>query len=222
MTHNHFVLLCFALAAYVVGSIPFGLLVGLSKGIDPRKEGSGNIGATNLGRLLGGRFFAIVFTLDLLKGFIPTLAAAWFVRQRFPQANAWVYIFWLLVAFGAILGHMFSVFIGFKGGKGVATSIGVVMGIFPYYTLTGLIVTVVWLGFFFATRYVSVASIAASVGFPITYVILGSLNHWPLLGEQFPLLIFTIIVGGMIVYKHRANIARLREGTEHRIAKKAA
>jgi glycerol-3-phosphate acyltransferase PlsY len=222
MTHNHLVLLCFAIAAYVVGSIPFGLIVGLSKGIDPRKQGSGNIGATNVGRLLGGKFFALVFTLDLLKGFLPTLAAAWFVRQRFPEPSAWVYIFWLLVAFGAIIGHMFSLFIGFKGGKGVATSIGVVMGIFPYYTLTGLIVTVVWLAFFFATRYVSAASIAASAGFPIAYATLGVINHWPLLGSQFPLLVFTIIVAGMIIYKHRANIIRLRQGTEHRIPRKAA
>jgi glycerol-3-phosphate acyltransferase PlsY len=221
MTHSHLLLLCLALAAYAVGSIPFGLIVGLAKGIDPRKAGSGNIGATNLGRLLGGKFFALVFTLDLLKGFFPMLAAAWFVEAHFPQPDAVVYLFWMLVGFGAILGHMFSLFIGFKGGKGVATSIGVVMGLFPYYTYAGFIVTAVWLIFFFATRYVSVASIAASAAFPIAYIALALINHWPLLGQQFPLLIFTLIVGGMIIYKHRGNIARLKAGTEPKIARKA-
>ena len=222
MTHSHLLLLCLSLAAYVVGSIPFGLLVGLAKGVDPRKAGSGNIGATNLGRLLGGKFFALVFTLDLLKGFFPMLAAAWFVRMHFPVPDASVYLFWMLVGFGAIIGHMFSVFIGFKGGKGVATSIGVVMGLFPYYTYAGFIVTVVWLIFFFVTRYVSVASIAASAAFPITYASLAVLNHWPIAGAQFPLFIFTLIVGGMIIYKHRGNIARLRAGTEPKVARKAA
>ncbi len=214
MPNPHVLLLALALLSYAMGSIPFGLIVGLANGIDPRKTGSGNIGATNVGRLLGGRFFALVFSLDLLKGLLPMVAAAWFVHRHFPVPDAWVFIFWLLVGFAAIVGHMFSLFIGFKGGKGVATSVGVVFGLFPYFTLTGFIVTFVWLGFFFATRYVSVASIAASVTFPIAYVCLGLVNHWPFLGQQFPLLVFTIVVGGMIVYKHRGNIARLRAGTE--------
>ena len=138
MTRPHFLLLCLAFFAYAIGSIPFGLLVGLSKGVDPRKAGSGNIGATNVGRLLGGKFFAIVFSLDLLKGLLPMLVAAWFVRRHFPVPDAWVFIYWLLVGFGAIVGHMFSLFLGFKGGKGVATSVGVVFGLFPYFTITGL------------------------------------------------------------------------------------
>src|SRR5712691_3843814 len=109
--------------AYLVGSIPFGLIVGLAKGVDPRKAGSGNIGATNLGRLLGGRFFAIVFTLDFLKGFLPTLAGAWVVHRAGAGNIDWVvYLLWLAVGFAAIAGHMFSVFLKFKGGKGVATS----------------------------------------------------------------------------------------------------
>ena len=221
MTPNHLLLLCFALAAYAAGSIPFGLIVGLAKGIDPRKAGSGNIGATNVGRLLGVQFFALVFSLDFLKGMLPALAAAWFVRSRFPQPDAWVYIYWLLVGFAAILGHMYSLFIGFQGGKGVATSIGVIFGIFPYFTGAGLIVAAVWLLFFFATRYVSVASIAAAAALPIAYAGLGLMQGWPIVGRQFPLLVFTLVVAFMIVYKHRGNIARLRAGTESRIAKKA-
>src|SRR3954465_4532774 len=96
--------------AYLMGSVPFGLIVGLAKGVDPRKAGSGNIGATNVGRLLGGRYFALVFTLDLLKGLIPTAAAV--------AASNDVFV-WLLVGFATIVGHMFSLFLKFKGGKGV-------------------------------------------------------------------------------------------------------
>src|SRR5438874_13713572 len=100
-------------ASYFLGSVPFGLIVGLSKGVDPRKAGSGNIGATNLGRLLGGKFFALVFTLDLLKGFLPTAIAA--VPLHGASHTRTDFILWLLVGFAAIAGHMFSVFLNFKG-----------------------------------------------------------------------------------------------------------
>src|SRR4051794_39210345 len=121
--------------SYVLGSIPFGLLVGLSKGVDPRTAGSGNIGATNVGRLLGGRYFAIVFALDFLKGLIPTLAASWVVHRHGAEQGTMIYALWLAIGFATILGHMFSIFLAFKGGKGVATSTGVMLGVFPDYTL---------------------------------------------------------------------------------------
>lgn len=203
--------------AYVLGSIPFGLLIGLTKGIDPRKAGSGNIGATNVGRLMGGKFFAIVFILDLLKGALPMLAAAWILRNQ-PRDRL-TYLLWLLVGFAAILGHMFSLFLKFKGGKGVATSTGVVLGLFPYYTLPGLVGAGIWMVIFRLTRYVSVASILGAVAFPLAYVMIALLRQpaWPILGEQLPLLIFAVVVAAMIVYKHRGNIARLRAGTENRV-----
>ena len=200
--------------AYVLGSVPFGLIVGLAKGIDPRKAGSGNIGATNIGRLLGGRFFAIVFTLDFLKGLLPTLAASWMVH-RSENALVWsIYLLWLAVGFAAILGHMFSLFLGFKGGKGVATSTGVLLGIFPDYTLAAIAVVAVWGVFFTASRTVSLASIAGAVAFPILYVAVSLLRGQPVLGERWPLLAFCVLVALMVVWKHRANIARLRAGTE--------
>src|SRR3954468_5810698 len=121
-------LLCLIPFAYLVGSIPFGLIVGLSKGIDPRKAGSNNIGATNVGRLLGGKFFALVFFLDMLKGLLPMLAAGFALQWR-AQSQIH-YILWLLVGFAAIAGHMFSIFLKFKGGKGVATGAGVALGVF--------------------------------------------------------------------------------------------
>src|SRR5690349_3728950 len=209
MTTARWVLVSLIPLSYLFGSIPFGLIVGLAKGVDPRKAGSGNIGATNIGRLLGGKFFALVFVLDLLKGLVPMLVAAWIVRQSFKQLDAQdarVYLLWLLVGFGAILGHMFSFVLRFKGGKGVATSCGVVLGLFPYYTWAGLIVLLVWIVLFLATRYVSVASMAAAALFPIAYVALALARHWPLTHQQMPLLLFAMLVAAMIVYKHRGNI----------------
>jgi glycerol-3-phosphate acyltransferase PlsY len=201
-------------AAYLVGSIPFGLIVGKAKGVDPRKAGSGNIGATNVGRLLGKKFFALVFILDLLKGLIPMLAAAFVLRHATPARQT--YLLWLAVGFAAIIGHMFSLFLGFKGGKGVATSTGVLLGLWPYYTIPGLIGALIWIVSFKIWRYVSLASILGAALFPVAYICLGLALGWDVFGTQLPLLIFAVVVAGLIVYKHRSNIARLRAGTELR------
>jgi acyl phosphate:glycerol-3-phosphate acyltransferase len=205
-------------AAYIAGSIPFGLLVGLAKGIDVRKSGSGNIGATNVGRLLGRRFFFIVFFLDLLKGLLPMLAAAMVLAHEKSEQR--VYVLWLLVGFAAILGHMFSLFLKFKGGKGVATSTGVLLGLWPFYTLPGFGAIIVFVITLMAARYVSLASIIGSMSFPVFYFLLGLARHWDPLGTQLPLLIFAIVITSMVVYKHRGNIARLRAGTENKIGRK--
>src|SRR5215204_5988168 len=137
--------------AYLVGSIPFGLIVGLAKGVDPRTAGSGNIGATNVARLLGKKWFFVVFFLDMLKGMLPVLLAS-AVAHRIPEMDrtAQTYLLWLLVAFAAVLGHMFSVFLKFKGGKGVATSAGVMLGLYPYYTWPGVIALGVFIVVFYA------------------------------------------------------------------------
>ena len=209
--------------AYVLGSIPFGLMVGRMKGVDPRKAGSGNIGATNVGRLLGKRFFFLVFALDLLKGLLPMLAAGALLHAGSGAAHdAKTYVLWLLVGFAAIVGHMFSLFLGFKGGKGVATSSGVILGLFPYFTVPGAVALLAWFAVFKSSRYVSLASIIAAVAFPIAYAGIGVVLGWPLLREQLPLLVFAVLVAAMIVYKHRSNIARLRAGTESRFEPRAA
>jgi len=200
--------------AYAFGSVPFGLIVGKSKGVDPRTAGSGNIGATNVGRLLGKRFFFVVFVLDLLKGMLPMVAAWVLLKDEPPEPRK--FLLWLAVGFAAILGHMFSIFLGFKGGKGVATSSGVVLGLFPYFTIPGLLCLLLWFVTFKATRYVSLASILAAVAFPVVYVVIGLLWPWPVFSGQWPLLAFALLVAAMIVWKHRSNIARLRAGTEHR------
>ena len=217
MTAAHAILLAMIAPAYLLGSVPFGLLIAKTRGVDPRKAGSGNIGATNVGRLLGGRFFAIVFALDLLKGLLPMLAAAAMLSGLgAPDHRPLDYLLWLLVGFAAIWGHMFSIFLGFKGGKGVATSTGVVLGLFPYYTAAGLVAVAVWLVLFKLTRYVSVASMLAAVAFVLAYLGIGLACRWQVFGRQWPLLIFACLVTAMIIYKHRGNLARLRAGTENR------
>jgi glycerol-3-phosphate acyltransferase PlsY len=201
-------------AAYLIGSIPFGLLVGLARGVDVRGAGSGNIGASNVGRLLGKKFFWIVFFLDLFKGLVPSLIAGFLIRF---SANDWeTYLLWLLVGFAAIFGHMYSIFLKFKGGKGVSTSTGALMGIWPYFTWPALICAVMWVALFKATRYISVASMIGCGTFPLVYVLIGLARGWPVFGAQLPLLIAASLLAILIVYKHRGNIARLRAGTENR------
>jgi glycerol-3-phosphate acyltransferase PlsY len=218
MTTGQKMLLALIPAGYLVGSIPFGLIVGLARGVDVRKAGSGNIGATNVGRLLGGKFFALVFVLDVLKGLLPMLAAG--VVLGFRAGDRAGYLLWLLVGFAAILGHMFSAFLRFKGGKGVATSSGVMLGLWPYFTLPGLVGAAVWGVVFKASRIVSLASVAGAVAFPVAYVIIALALGWPILGAQLPLLVFAFLVAGLIVFRHRSNLARLRAGTEHRFTPK--
>ena len=220
MTTAHAVLLALIVPAYLLGSVPFGLIVARTRGVDPRKAGSGNIGATNVGRLLGGRFFALVFVLDMLKGLIPMAAAgAILATTNRPPSSAYLpldYVLWLLVGFATILGHMCSIFLGFKGGKGVATSTGVVLGLFPYYTFAGLVAGAAWIALFKGTRYVSVASMAGAVIFALAYLAIGLARHWGVFDQQLPLLVFAVFVAAMIVFKHRGNLARLRAGTEYR------
>jgi acyl phosphate:glycerol-3-phosphate acyltransferase len=215
-------------AAYVLGSVPFGLLVGKAKGIDVRTAGSGNIGATNVGRLLGVKFFALVFLLDLLKGLLPMLAAGFVIGFAPGNAastageRALMYILWLGVGFASIFGHMFSVFLRFKGGKGVATSAGVVLGLFPYFTMPGVVALLIWGVVFARSKMVSLASIVAAIVFPIAYIAFALALRWDPFGEQLPLLCFAGLMGAMIVFRHRSNIARLRAGTESRFTSRSA
>jgi glycerol-3-phosphate acyltransferase PlsY len=217
-------LLALIALAYVAGSIPFGLLVGLSRGVDPRKGGSGNIGATNVARVLGHKkYFWIVFFLDLFKSLVPMAVASAIVLHVPHEDRDWhMYLLWLLVGFAAVIGHMFSIFLGFKGGKGVATSAGVMLGLFPYYTGPGLIAIAIFLIVFLIWRYISLGSMIGASAFPIAYLIIGLLRRWPVFGDQLPLLIFAILMPVLIVYKHRGNIARLRAGTESRFEFKRA
>ncbi len=206
--------------AYLVGSIPFGLLVGRVKGVDVRTIGSGNIGASNVGRIFGGRYFALVFTLDALKGLIPVALAGYLLHQHNPDWRG--YLLWLAVAAAALCGNLFSIFLGFKGGKGVAISTGIALGIYPYFTVPLLGCVAVFLVVLGIWRYISLASMLSAVAFPLLYILIATQRHWDATGRQWPLLVFSILVGGLIVWRHRANIARLRNGTENKVGKKPA
>ena len=185
---------------YLFGSIPFGVLLTRwgGKG-DLRKVGSGNIGATNVLRTGSKGLAALTLVLDCLKAVVAILVARMLWGQ---QAD-------IFTAAGAMLGHLYPVWLGFKGGKGVATMLGVLIALFP---LAAAIYAAVWLLLFLTTRISSVAGLGAAVSAPISELILGTRDYFPLL------LGFALLV----LWKHRENIARLRAGTESKFGKAGA
>jgi glycerol-3-phosphate acyltransferase PlsY len=200
-------------AAYLVGSIPFGLLIAKAHGKDLRLIGSGNIGATNVSRALGRKWAYFCFILDVLKGLIPMLATM-LIAKPDSVISLWL---WLAVGCAAILGHIFPIYVKFKGGKGVSTSFGVALGLWPYYTVCVLLAFLVWVVVVLIWRYVSLASIAASVTFIITLtaaIILKS--NWEFV-NLWPILITAVAIPVMVIVRHRENIKRLLAGTESKI-----
>ncbi len=192
-------LILYLLGTYLLASIPFGYIVGKLFGKDITKEGSGNIGATNVTRTIGKKAGALVLILDLLKGFIPVYIAK--------------HIFWdskyvAVVAVVAVMGHCFSVFMKFKGGKGVATGFGVLLAL---SLKTAFIVFLLWLGVFLVSGYVSLASVfAASLSWIVFFYI-----------EKDMYLTTAVFISSLlIIMKHSSNIERLMEGTEHRFLHK--
>ena len=175
------------------------------------------------GRLLGKKFFFLVFFLDMLKSLVPMLVAS-AVVAGVPESerDRTLYFLWLLVGISAVLGHMFSVFINFKGGKGVATSAGVMLGLVPYFTVPGLIAILSFIVVFFMFRYVSLGSMIGACVFPLAYLAIGQLRHWPVMGNQLPLLVLSVLLAVMIIYRHRTNIQRLLNGTENKMVSKKA
>jgi glycerol-3-phosphate acyltransferase PlsY len=202
------------LAAYLLGSVPFGFIIAAAHGKDLRKIGSGNIGATNLARAVGRGWAFACFGLDVLKGLLPMIAAGLFLPGR-PSAAR--FGLWLAVGSAAICGHVFSVYLGFRGGKGVATSFGVALGLWPYYTLCAVAAIAVWAVVVLVWRYVSLASIAAAAAFPVVLaaaVIL--VPSWEA-GRLWPLLMAAAVLPAVVIGRHRDNIKRLLSGTEGRI-----
>jgi glycerol-3-phosphate acyltransferase PlsY len=213
----------FALAvigAYLLGSIPFGLLIAKAHGKDLRSIGSGNIGATNVSRALGRKWAYFCFALDVLKGVAPMLITLSLVRPLSSQSQSErVVLLWLWLAVGcaAILGHIFPIYVKFKGGKGVATSFGVALGLWPYYTICASFAIVIWVVAVLIWRYVSLASIAASVSFPLVLILAIILRqNWDLF-SLWPLLIAATAIPLMVIIRHRENIKRLLAGTENKI-----
>ncbi|MGA1980183.1 MAG: glycerol-3-phosphate 1-O-acyltransferase PlsY [Sedimentisphaerales bacterium] len=202
------------IGSYLLGSIPFGLIIAAAHGKDLRNIGSGNIGATNLSRALGKKWAYLCFFLDATKGLVPMLVAAGFISS--PPAVAELF-FALAVGCAAVLGHIFPIYIKFKGGKGVATSFGVALGLWPYYTICSLFAFGVWTVIVLIWRYISLASIAASVAFPLALVLMIALIPGWNFANLWPLLITAIVIPIMVIVRHRENIKRLIAGTESKI-----
>jgi len=195
MVHDHILLMLVLAGAYLLGSIPTGLLLGKAYGVDVRKEGSGNIGATNLYRTVGRKVGVMTLAGDCLKGLLPVLAVKY---SSLPlEYAAWV-------GLAAFCGHVFSVFLKFRGGKGVATALGVFLALSPLALAIALgvfiLVMLVW-------RYVSLGSISAAAVMPIAV--------W-LLGGGRVMGVVTMIVAVIVIIRHTENIRRLAAGTESR------
>ena len=195
-------------AAYLIGSIPFGFLVGKMRGIDVRTVGSKNIGATNVFRTVGRNWGLLAFALDFLKGFIPT-----FLALRYAQASGDAALACLPLATGVacVAGHMFTCFMKFKGGKGIATGFGMLVGLLPWLVLTafGIWAVTVWLSHYISLgSCVAAAFLAVAVWFPW----LGSAGV-----RNLPLSLVVTLVALVAIYKHKANIRRLIDGCENRI-----
>lgn len=192
------------IAAYLLGSIPFGLLLAkLFGGGDVRKAGSGNIGATNVARVAGPLAGILTLILDTAKG----IAAVWLAGRFTGQSATWM----MIAAFAVLLGHCFPVWLKFKGGKGVATALGVFLALSPRAAVSALLLFVLCVAYW---RYVSLGSVAAAAAMPLLIYFLWAPGHAP------PIIIDlgTLAVAALVIYKHGGNLQRLVEGTEPRFS----
>ncbi|MCA9293764.1 MAG: glycerol-3-phosphate 1-O-acyltransferase PlsY [Phycisphaerales bacterium] len=213
--------------AYLLGSVPFGLLIARAKGIDLRAQGSGNIGATNVGRVLGKRLGITCFALDLAKGAAPVIASG-LTTHTFGHGAlaARDSALWMCVGLAAVLGHVFPIYLRFKGGKGVATAFGAMAAYWPWMTLATAAALLTWLVVVRTTRYVSAASITAALVLPLAMLI-NQLIAWPTgtdgarnAAAGWPFLAMALALGALVIWRHRGNLARLRAGSEHKIGAK--
>ena len=227
----------FAAGAFLLGSIPFALLLGRTQEVDIRTVGSRNVGATNLGRALGLRWFLLAFVLDAAKGFAPTLAyglVAGISGKAALDLDPGIAAGWLAIVFASVAGHMFSPWVGFRGGKGVATGLGALLGVFPVLTVPGIGAFVVFLTVLGGWRYVGLASVLAAASLPVwvwfffelaakTLGRTGDMSDpfsdaaepYPVQGTTF--VAVTAVLAVAVIAKHRGNIARLIEGTEPKV-----
>lgn len=204
------------LVAYLSGSIPFGLLLARwLKGIDIREHGSKNIGATNVGRVCGKQWFFVVLILDALKGLIPTLGVRFLAQQQGWSVSGEHLS--VLAGVAAIIGHMFPVWLGFHGGKGVATALGVVACLAPVGTLVAFTSFLVMVMIF---RMISLGSLTAAVAFAATQMLV--LKEEAFSSEGWPLGLFSIGIPLLVIIQHRSNIRRLLAGTENKLGQKKA
>ena len=200
------------IASYLLGSIPFGYLAGRIAGIDIRNCGSGNVGATNVIRTLGKGYGYPVFVLDFLKG-LGAVKMSILIATRMQSEWNSPEMFGVAAAISSVLGHSFPVWLRFKGGKGVATSAGALLGLAPVAALVGM---AIWILTFWLTRYVSVASIAAAAALPLVILITTRLSR-----TTGKLLFYSsVCLAAVVIWRHRSNLSRLIHGTEPRFNRK--
>jgi len=225
--HQMYFAILFALIAYICGSFPSAVIVSrIVGGPDPRTVGSGNAGATNTIRSLGFGWGALVFAIDVAKGYLPVLAISLLYQVWVPDVSVDNYglsmaLFKTVTGIGAIVGHVFPLFSHFKGGKGVATAAGVLLALFPSSLVVCVIAFAVAL---FTTGYVSVASMSAAGILPVAYIFLE--RGWPpfstglfIRNSEYLYLPIVIVLPLLVVFLHRKNIVRLMSGTEARFEK---
>lgn len=193
--------------SYLLGSIPFGYLIGRIRGIDVRQAGSCNIGATNVVRVLGKRYGYPVFILDFLKGFGAVKLSMLLATRPPPGWNS-PEVFGVIAAASSVVGHCYPLWLRFKGGKGVATSAG---ALFALTALGGLIALATWIAIFWLTHYVSVASITAALVLPFAILVISWRNQ-----SAKTIFYFLICAAGLVIWRHRSNLTRLMRGTEPR------
>jgi acyl phosphate:glycerol-3-phosphate acyltransferase len=197
---------------YLLGSIPFGYLAGRLVGIDIRQAGSGNVGATNVVRVLGKGYGYPVFALDVLKGFAAVKIAMLMAPGGPPEWNS-PEMFGILAAVSSVLGHLYPPWLKFRGGKGVATSAGALLALTPVATLIG---AAIWIIVFWLTRYVSLASITAAIVLPIVILLVSSRDQ-----NKGKLLVYaSACVAVVVIWRHRSNVSRLMRGAEPRFTRK--
>ncbi|MFG0258567.1 MAG: glycerol-3-phosphate 1-O-acyltransferase PlsY [Phycisphaerales bacterium JB043] len=209
------------LLAYLIGSVPFGYLLGRARGVDLRTLGSGNIGATNAMRQLGVPIGVACFVLDFSKGALPTLLAGLYFNTFDPSSltptGAW---WWTGCACATVMGHMFSAYLRLRGGKGIATTFGAMLALYPHATIPALVALVVWILTLAVTRYVGVSSCVAALSLPLALVVRTSIssrdNAWE---TSAPFLLLTSALMMIVLVKHRGNIRRTIAGTEPRIGR---
>src|ERR1700722_6371317 len=191
--------LLIAVLSYFIGSIPSGYLVARSQGVDIRQHGSQNIGATNVLRVMGKKWGYLVFLCDSSKGFLAVKLGMLFAAHSLlsPVVGG------VIAAIACILGHNYTVWLDFKGGKGIATSGGVVLALFPFVVICCL--ALIWVVVFYISKYVSLASITAAVALPVAVLLIGRTSG----GDFWTLFGFSLLLCALAVWRHQSNITRL-------------
>ena len=209
------------LSAFAAGSIPFGVLIARAQGINIQEHGSQNIGATNVGRVLGKKFGVICFVLDVFKGAIPVLIVGFIAGtfgKQIDDIGTTDMLLWIIVALAALLGHMYPPWLNWKGGKGVATTFGGMVAMWPLLTVPVILAMIAWIVSLVLSKLVSLASVVAAASLPImtlgwVYWQTGSLSiahAWPMIGA-------TSLISSLVLWKHRSNIQRIALGQEPKL-----